>query len=222
MVISLGMVVRNILVRKSDIRNRFALEQKNKRLTHLSNRDALTGAWNRRFMKNAFDKQTTEWRSRGLGYHFAFLDIDDFKPINDQWGHDFGDDVLRCVTHAFAEVLGEQGFFVRMGGDEFALLFTGDEPERLLSSGLDALHQRLRFPPGSQAQNVSISIGMVSVSPDNLVAQDLIYHETDKALYEAKERKSGIAGRLNLVKRDQEGTVNPDSTFSGGSVSSIY
>jgi diguanylate cyclase (GGDEF)-like protein len=221
MVISLGMVVRNILVRKSDIRNRFELEQKNKRLAHLSNRDALTGAWNRRFMKNAFDKNTTEWRSRGLGYHFAFLDIDNFKPLNDQWGHDFGDDVLRCVTHAFTDVLGEEGFVVRMGGDEFALLFTGDEPERRLSSGLDAIHQRLKFPPGSLAQSISISIGMVSVSPDNLAGQDVIYHATDKALYEAKERKDNHAGRLNLVKRLHEGVMNPDSTLSGGAATSI-
>ena len=222
MIISLGMVVRNILVRKSDIRNRFALEQKNKRLVHLSNRDALTGAWNRRFLKNAFDKKTTEWRSQGLEYHFAFLDVDNFKPINDQWGHDFGDDVLRCVTHAFTEVLGEQGFLVRMGGDEFALLFTGDEPEGVLSSGLDAVHQRLRFPPGSQAQSISISIGMVSISPENSVAQDVIYRATDKALYEAKERKGDIAGRLNLVKHVQEGVISPDSAFSGISESSIY
>jgi len=222
MIISLGMVVRNILVRKSDIRNRFALEQKNKRLVHLSNRDALTGAWNRRFLKNAFDKKTTEWRSQGLEYHFAFLDVDNFKPINDQWGHDFGDDVLRCVTHAFTEVLGEQGFLVRMGGDEFALLFTGDEPEGVLSSGLDAVHQRLRFPPGSQAQSISISIGMVSISPENSVAQDVIYRATDKALYEAKERKGDIAGRLNLVKHVQEGVISPDSAFSGMSAPSIY
>jgi len=120
MVISLGMVVRNILVRKSDIRNRFALEQKNARLMHLSNRDALTGAWNRRFLKNVFDNKAAEWRSQGLVYHFAFLDIDNFKPINDRWGHDYGDDVLRCVTHAYTEVLGDAGFFIRMGGDEFA------------------------------------------------------------------------------------------------------
>ena len=200
MVISLGMVVRNILVRKSDIRNRFALEQKNARLMHLSNRDALTGAWNRRFLKNVFDNKAAEWRSQGLVYHFAFLDIDNFKPINDRWGHDYGDDVLRCVTHAYTEVLGDAGFFIRMGGDEFALLFTGDDPLGLLSSSLAAVHRRLRSPSGDQAENISISIGMVSIAPADQAAEDVIYRAADKALYEAKERKGGIAGNLNLVR----------------------
>ncbi|MEN8207285.1 MAG: GGDEF domain-containing protein [Pseudomonadota bacterium] len=217
-VISLGMVTRNILVRKSDIRNRFALEQRNKRLMHLSNRDALTGAWNRRFLKNAFEKKTTEWRSHGLAYHFAFLDIDNFKPINDKWGHDFGDDVLRCVTHAYSEVLGEKGFFVRMGGDEFALLFTGDDPEGLLSSGLEAIHRRIRPPTDSYDEKITISIGMVSTSPDAPASQEVIYRTADKALYEAKERKGVIAGNLNLVIRSLRAGMEADPVASGGTI----
>ena len=215
MVISLGMVARNILVRKSDIRNRFALEQQNKRLMQLSNKDALTGAWNRRFLKNAFDKTVSEWRSQGISYHFAFLDIDNFKPINDQWGHDFGDDVLRCVTHAYTEILGEEGFFIRMGGDEFALLFIGADPEGLLSSGIDAVHQRIRPPTGNQVSNINISIGMVSVSPDNLLAESAIYQMADKALYEAKERKSVTAGGLNLVRFNQREDIKAETAVSG-------
>ena len=223
MVISLGMVARNIQVRKSDIRSRFALEQQNNRLMHLSNRDALTGAWNRRFLKNAFDKKTAEWRSRGLGYHFAFLDIDNFKPINDRWGHDFGDEVLRCVTHAFTEVLGEEGFFVRMGGDEFALLFTSDDPEALLSSGVDAIHQRLKLSADKYEQNIAISIGMASVSPDALVVEAAIYRAADKALYEAKERKGGVARNINLIKHTMQTGMNADSSISDGvDVASIY
>ena len=211
-VISLAMVVRNILVRKSDIRNRFALEQKNKRLMHLSNRDALTGAWNRRFLKNAFDKKASEWRRQGQVYHFAFLDIDNFKPINDQWGHDFGDDVLRCVTHAFTEVLGDDGFFIRMGGDEFALLFTSDDPERLLSSGVHALHRRISLPTGNTELNIAVSLGMVSVLPDMPVVEDAVYRAADKALYEAKERKAGNARNLNLVRHTLRAGVDADSS----------
>lgn len=216
MMISLGMVVRNVLLRKSDIRNRFALEEKNMRLMHLSNRDALTGAWNRRFLKNAFDNKAAEWCRQGLVYHFAFLDIDNFKPINDQWGHDYGDDVLRCVTHAYTEVLGEEGFFIRMGGDEFALLFTGDDPVGLLSSGLAAVHRRLRPPSGNQEENISISIGMVSIEPADQAAEEVIYRAADKALYEAKERKGGIAGNLNLMRHVLQGGMKAGSALSDG------
>jgi diguanylate cyclase (GGDEF)-like protein len=215
MLISLGMVVRNVQVRKSDIRNRFALEQKNMRLMHLSNKDALTGAWNRRFLKNVFDNKATEWRRQGVAFHFAFLDIDNFKPINDQWGHDYGDDVLRCVTHAYTEVLGEAGFFIRMGGDEFALLFTGDDPLGLLNSGLAAVHRRLRHPSGSQQENISISIGMVSIAPADLATEELIYRVADKALYEAKERKGAIEGYLNLVTHILPRSSTARSVLSG-------
>ena len=223
MLISVAMVVRNSLVRKSDIRNRFALEQKNERLMHLSNRDALTGAWNRRFLKNAFDEKASAWRRQGQTYHFAFLDIDNFKPINDQWGHDFGDDVLRCVTRAFTEALDDDGFVVRMGGDEFALLFTGDDPEGLLSAGVDAVHRRISLPAGNVEQNISVSLGMVSVLPDTPVVEDAVYRAADKALYEAKERKAGYGRRLNLVKHAMQAGVDADSPVSGSvSVTSIY
>jgi diguanylate cyclase (GGDEF)-like protein len=158
-----------------------------------------------------------------LVYHFAFLDIDNFKPINDQWGHDYGDDVLRCVTHAYTEVLSETGFFIRMGGDEFALLFTGDDPVGLLSSGLSAVHRRLRPPSGSQGENISISIGMVSIAPADGAAEDVIYHAADKALYEAKERKGGIAGDINLVRHALPGGGKAGIALSGDSaVAPIY
>ena len=126
--ISLLLVMRNTTIRKADLQTRFDLEQTNRKILHLSNKDPLTGAWNRRFLKNVFEAKTQAWHADGKDFHFAYLDLDNFKPINDNCGHDFGDEVLRCVSQHFTVALGDDGYLVRMGGDEFALLYTSDDP----------------------------------------------------------------------------------------------
>jgi diguanylate cyclase (GGDEF)-like protein len=199
--ISLALVARNTVVRKADIRTRFDLEQAHHKMMHLSHQDPLTGAWNRRYLKIAFSNRVTEWQAAGKACHFALLDIDNFKPINDTCGHDYGDEVLRCVSRSFSAVVADQGFLVRMGGDEFAYLFAADNPEDVIAAGIEALRacvERQRKRPGPQ---ISMSIGLVSMPPDATVRQEYVYREADIALYEAKDRKAQFAGSTNVVSR---------------------
>jgi diguanylate cyclase (GGDEF)-like protein len=197
--ISLALVARNTMVRKMDIRSRFDLEQANKKMLHLSNKDPLTGAWNRRYLNDKFNELTERWHSGGHSYHFAFLDLDDFKPINDNFGHDFGDTVLRSISEVFSERLGDQGCLVRMGGDEFALLFHDENPEALIEDCLEAVNQSLTLPSKYQRMEVGISLGLVCVPPGKSATQEEIYREADTSLYQAKEHKNSGNGRLNLV-----------------------
>ncbi len=199
-IISLALVTRNTTVRKMDILTRYDLEQANRKMLHLSNKDPLTGAWNRRYLNNSFNDLTRQWHREGLTYHFAFLDLDDFKPINDNFGHDYGDTVLRSVSTIISERLGDQGCLVRMGGDEFALLFHDDNPEALVGGCLEAINKSLA-PPGKYKQmKIGFSMGLVSVSPGMQANQEDIYREADTSLYQAKERKHS-SGNLNLVSR---------------------
>ena len=205
-VISLGIVGRNIIVRKNDIRNRFTLEQRNNELMRLSNRDPLTGAWNRRFLGNIFHRKAAEWHAGGSTYHFAFLDVDNFKPMNDCCGHDYGDRVLRCLSQAFASSMEDSGFMIRMGGDEFALLFIDDEPESLISHSLAETQKVMQCEKQSDKLPLSVSVGLVSIPPGVTVTQDGIYRQADAALYRAKERKDLYAGRANVI----HATVKPE------------
>ena len=141
--ISLVLVARNVMVRKSDIRTRYDLERTNARMQRLSNVDPLTEAWNRRYLKAEFAQHTAAWHERGESFHFAFLDLDDFKQLNDAYGHDYGDEVLKNVSRAFQERVGEEGCVVRMGGDEFALLFAHREPEGMIREALTAAREAL-------------------------------------------------------------------------------
>lgn len=197
--ISLALVTRNTTVRKMDIRTRYDLEQVNRKMLHLSNKDPLTGAWNRRYLNNNFGLLTERWHSDGYTYHFAFLDLDDFKPINDNFGHDFGDEVLRTISTVIGERLGKQGCLVRMGGDEFALLFHADEPDVLIRDCLTEINRSVTPPGKYKHMQIGVSMGMVSVPPGKEATQEEIYRAADASLYQAKERKNSGNEDINLI-----------------------
>jgi diguanylate cyclase (GGDEF)-like protein len=200
-IISVALVARNTRVRKTDIRNRFELEQLNRKMMRLSNKDPLTGAWNRRFLKNIFAEKSAEWHAAGKMYHFAFMDLDDFKPMNDNCGHDFGDEVLRCVSHVYGKALQDNGYLIRMGGDEFVLLFTGNDPEKQIADTFKAVQLAIKLPGQYKNMVIGMSVGLASIPPGVQVSQDEIHRLADASLYRAKERKQLSGGRANIVTR---------------------
>jgi diguanylate cyclase (GGDEF)-like protein len=208
--ISLALVARNVSVRRGDIETRFNLEKAHKRILILSHKDPLTGAWNRRYLKGEFAARLDEWRLAGRTFHFAFLDVDDFKALNDTYGHDYGDSVLQWVTTEFNLLLEDKGCLVRMGGDEFALLFADDDPERLIAVGLEAVRALAGEHGQQDPVEISFSVGLVTVNPDLELAQDAVYREADTALYAAKDRKGQFSGRVNIVSRTLRADAMPE------------
>lgn len=204
--ISLLLVTRNITIRKAELQTRYHLEQTNRKILHLSNKDPLTGAWNRRFLKNVFEAKTGAWHGAGETFHFAYLDVDNFKPINDSCGHDFGDEVLRCISRHFSATMGENGYLIRMGGDEFALLFTSAQPVAQITACLQQIQVTLQASGQCRNMAIGLSVGLASVPAGVVLSQEDIYRAADDALYAAKERKSGYHGAANIVSRVLDGT----------------
>jgi diguanylate cyclase (GGDEF)-like protein len=201
-IVTLAVVTRNASVRKSDIVARFELENAHRRMTVLSNKDPLTGAWNRRYLTTHFEGTVDAWRRAGSTYHFALLDVDDFKPLNDTHGHEYGDRILQVVSRAFGEPLEGKGYLIRMGGDEFAMLFADEDPETLVASSFAALHEQLRTDEAegqSKSSDISVSVGLVSVSPDIVATQEIVYRAADQVLYEAKDHKARNRGAVHFV-----------------------
>jgi diguanylate cyclase (GGDEF)-like protein len=198
--ISLVLVMRNTCLRKADICTRFELEQANQRMMHLSNKDPLTGAWNRRFLKQVFNEKTAEWLATGQTWHFAFMDLDDFKLMNDTCGHEFGDLVLRDISNSFSELVRDKGYVIRMGGDEFALLFTSDNTEALLAEGVECVRAAVRLPKHCCTLRINMSFGIVSVPAGVRLSQEVVYRAADAALYQAKGRKQFSDGEANIVR----------------------
>ena len=85
-----------------------------------------------------------------------------------------------------------------MGGDEFAILFSSLQPERDVCSGVARLNERVAAERHA-LQRVGLSIGILSVAPDQQLSQQQIYRRADAALYEAKKRKPMLGGEINIV-----------------------
>jgi len=187
-IVSLVLVARNAAIRKDDIQSRFELEQAHNRIMVLSNKDPLTGAWNRRYFAEQFEESLQHWNSTGEPYYFACLDIDDFKPLNDTYGHAYGDKVLKCIVFIINALLGEEGVLVRMGGDEFVLLFRHDDPRLFFRQVFDELQLRLNNETTEQ-QSIGFSAGVIKVEPALVLNTSDLYRSADVALYQAKDGK---------------------------------
>ncbi|PLY15050.1 MAG: hypothetical protein C0631_07940 [Sedimenticola sp.] len=188
---SLTVIARSILVRKHDVLTRFELEKARHRMELLSLKDPLTGAWNRRFLEQRFPEFLEKYREQQQPFHFALIDIDNFKRINDTQGHDYGDLVLkRLVANLVTRFSGGE-HLVRVGGDEFALMCDCDPPTVLLQRVSEALKTDPELFGASADIQVSISAGIATFEPQDDISLETIYREADKALYRAKARGDG-------------------------------
>jgi diguanylate cyclase (GGDEF)-like protein len=161
------------------------LLQLQKQTRDLAESDPLTGLANRR----ALDARIAELMrpsSNPQAFKLALLDLDRFKPVNDQHGHAFGDKLLRSVADRLRECIGDAGLVVRQGGDEFAVLIPPGSP---LATGpiADRILIALVRPHVIEGVpiRVSASVG-VAQWPDDGACGDSLFNCADRALYQAK------------------------------------
>ena len=163
----------------------------------LAERDALTGAANRRtfqmHLENVLDGR--ELRDRESITAVLFIDLDDFKVVNDTLGHAAGDGLLQAVTERLTESVRDGDLVARLGGDEFAILTT-DAPDLKRSLAMaERLTRELRAPYmiGEKTVTVSASIGIASARDTTESAADVV-RNADVAMYMAKANgKAGFA-----------------------------
>ncbi|MCU7839245.1 MAG: GGDEF domain-containing protein [Candidatus Thiodiazotropha sp. (ex Troendleina suluensis)] len=187
---TLTVIGRNVMVRKIDFRTRFELEKAHDRMELLSLKDPLTGAWNRRFLDQKFMDIRTTYDLNKNTMHLALIDVDNFKTLNDSQGHDYGDLVLRRLVANFLALFSGNEHLIRMGGDEFLLILSQDDPENIIQQGATALRTDPQLFSGSADSQVNVSVGLVSIDVKSNLSLDLIYRQVDEELYQAKERKN--------------------------------
>jgi len=149
--------------------------------------DILTGIYNRRgFFENA-EAIEIKARKDDRPFVFAMIDIDNFKSINDTWGHDIGDIALKEVTNVMTKLLRKTDLFGRIGGEEFAVIF----PQTLVKEGFN-MAERLRqaieehvIKTTKGDIKLTVSIGVTYLQDRNVGLKDIINH-SDSALYQAK------------------------------------
>jgi diguanylate cyclase (GGDEF)-like protein len=157
------------------------------KLSHLANHDPLSGLPNRRFAFNHLRRAADVAKANGGGVGLIALDIDNFKVINDTFGHDVGDALLRGVTERLRLLVGEGRFVARLGGDEFVVSLEHASPADTTEALAERIVNGFRAPLnlGGRDILVSVSVGLAHLPEHAGDAADLV-RAADAALFRAK------------------------------------
>lgn len=158
------------------------MEQQNM-LRKKAERDALTGLLNRQ----AFEQLKSQLRISSEPLAFLIIDVDVFKSINDNYGHDVGDQALIKVARLLDENFRKVDYVLRIGGDEFAVIMekTGPDKKPIIRSKIEAINEILQHPEDEAVfPKYSVSVG-IAFSEKGF--SDDLFQQTDQALYHTKE-----------------------------------
>lgn len=175
------------------------LVRERKYSNHLALHDVLTGLPNRRKYEESLKQAISYAKRYNIAFSLMFIDLNKFKPINDRYGHDAGDALLKTVAERMRANLRDSDLLCRVGGDEFVLLLPNNTDEQVLRNIahklFDAMTQTVHFE-GNELQ-IHASIG-VARYPDD--AEDIIQLEAkaDDAMYQAKRTGSHLAFARDL------------------------
>ncbi|NQD94506.1 sensor domain-containing diguanylate cyclase [Pseudomonas sp. CrR25] len=158
-------------------------------LHRLATTDVLTQSSNRRHFFECAQREFEHARQFGSPLAFLLLDLDDFKQINDKYGHQAGDQVLQRLAYCGASILRRGDLFGRIGGEEFAALFPGCEPAlaEQIAERLQREVQRLRFSHEEAQFGITVSQGLTSLRGDDSTL-DTLFARADAAMYVAKRQ----------------------------------
>lgn len=162
-----------------------ALKNHAKELDRAANYDDLTGLPNRQLLEERLRSARAHADRQKRVLSICYLDLDGFKAINDQLGHDIGDLALRATAERLTRALRSGDTIARIGGDEFVLLLQSDSPEAVYSRILANVSEPLQI--GDQTVNLTASLGVTLYPEDDTDAEGLIRH-ADQAMYAAKEK----------------------------------
>ena len=183
--------VRHVLTTSFDISDRKRAEEA---MRHLAHHDPMTGLPNRLFLQQVLQREINRLSAGSSGFALHFIDLDRFKTINDGFGHDHGDALLREAAVRLRDLAGHRDTVARLGGDEFAIVQVGitsaDDVQRMarhviqvISEPFDVEHHRV---------SIGASVGM-TVAPGDAGTSEQLLKNADLAMYRAKQEGRGRA-----------------------------
>jgi len=157
-----------------------------KKLHNMAHYDSLTGLASRPILIDQLQQAITSEQKLAV----AYLDLDNFKPINDKYGHETGDFVLKTIAQRLQSTLRKEDTLARIGGDEFILLLRGtthtfQEYEILLQEVLIEVNDPIKLAEFSCSVQISVSIGVALPNDDGLSCDDVL-RRADQTMYQAK------------------------------------
>ncbi len=171
-------------------------------------RDGLTGLYNRKFLDEHTKKLIPQARREEMNIGVLMLDMDHFKAVNDEYGHDIGDKVLKELARILEETVRESDLVIRYGGEEFIILLVGVKTEEDALAVAHKIGQNVReneidVYAGSKLRK-TVSLGL-SMFPNDSTSIDAVLKNADIALYEAKN-----SGRDKVIRFNEEQVSSVD------------
>lgn len=178
------------------VRSALRFKETQARLTEMATHDGLTGLFNHRLMVEFLGRELMATQRKGTATSYCMADVDHFKAVNDEFGHQAGDQVLRAISRVLDQGVRRSDLVGRYGGEEFGVVLREcpGETAQILCERLRTRVSQLVVDLEGKSIRTSISLGLVSVGPDEAVDAAEVIHRADRALYQAKS-----GGRNRLV-----------------------
>ncbi len=192
----------------------YAIERKNllEQLQYLAHYDVLTGLANRKLFYDRLQQDIVGARRSKESLALIFLDLDDFKPINDSLGHHNGDNLLKEVARRLLDCIRITDSVARMGGDEFILILNNLNNAEDAALIADKILQTLAEPFILNSQQVTIyaSLG-IAIYPDDCDDIETLISAADAAMYQAKESGRGKKGSFRFFSATMGAKIQRDT-----------
>lgn len=185
------------------------LHDLNAKLQHQATVDTLTGLPNRALMLDRLNQMLASAARTGQPFALLFVDLDEFKAVNDSLGHAVGDRLLRTVAERMTSAVRSQDTVARIGGDEFVVLLPGADRAvagRLANAMLELLHRAVQLDDNEVAPRASVG---VAVHPEDGKEADLLLRHADMAMYASK-----VQGRDRVTVFDDDMAHANDAAFA--------
>jgi len=170
----------NYIISMTDVTE---IEEESKRFQYQANHDKLTGAYNRSYLDFIYQKHLDDFRENGSLCSFILLDIDDFKDINDNYGHLTGDRVLILLSNVINHKVRHDDVFVRWGGEEFLILLPHTSKANAMTTAEILRHEISKIDIGID-RFITSSFGVTECQKGD--TKETLFKRLDKALYNAK------------------------------------
>lgn len=181
-----------ILIQKDDMLEELRLE--NKKLSYLANIDGMTGVLNKKSGLGFLEREFKLSQSNNKNLVVCFIDVDGLKTINDNFGHGEGDKLLTCIAKILKEGIRKTDFVIRMGGDEFLIVFPGTTMKEVNKAWRRVLISLDEINKSNEKYNLSISYGFyeyIKKMEEKLSTSEII-KKADIQMYKMKREKRRI------------------------------
>lgn len=184
----------HLLQRQNDLEHRVKLRTEelanaNILLTQQANFDALTGLANRYLFFDRLRQAIAQAKRRNYSLAILFIDLDGFKNVNDSYGHDIGDEVLKKIAIRLEQHLRDEDTASRLGGDEFAVILNSVTDVKFINMVTEKIIHAINQPLNITENNIPLSASVgISFYPENNTDPDILLKQADIAMYKSKDK----------------------------------